>query len=284
MESKTLERVIYERDPDAGIARIILNYPEKANVQDSKLAWDVDACLNEADRDYAIKVVILKANGNGFCAGHAIFAGEQEQVYPDFYHSIQHTGSAWKGQVDLFVAPVLHLWEFPKPTIAQVHGYCVGGGTYYGLLTDMTVASEDAYFQMPLVQGLGLPGGETMIEPYVFMNWKRAARYLYTAQTLSAAEACDLGLVNEVVPRDDLEATVEDLARQVAQAPLSTLMATKALIRRAWEQMGMRMLMQMSNDMLTAAAGTSDVRQLREQRGANRPRQWAQQQTRTDPE
>ncbi len=279
METKTLERVIYEKDADAGIARIILNYPEKANVQDSRLAWDVDACLDEADRDYDVKVVILKANGKGFCAGHAIFAGDQEVVYPDFFHSFQHTGSAWKGQLDLFVWPVLHLWEFPKPTIAQVHGYCLGGGTYYGLLTDMTIASEDAYFQMPLVQGLGLPGGETMIEPYVFMNWKRAARYLYTAQTLSAQDALQYGLVNEVVPRERLEETVENLARQVAQAPLSTLMATKALLKRAWEQMGMRMLMQMSNDLLTVAGHTSDVQRLREERGSNRPRQWAERRT-----
>ncbi|HLG68516.1 MAG TPA: enoyl-CoA hydratase-related protein [Acidimicrobiales bacterium] len=280
METKALERVVYEKDAEAGIARIILNFPEKANAQDSRLAWDVDACLDEADRDYEVKVVILKSNGKGFCAGHAIFAGPQEEVYPDFYHSIEHTGSAWKGQLDLFVWPVLHLWEFPKPTIAQVHGYCLGGGTYYGLLTDMTVASEDAYFQMPLVQGLGLPGGETMIEPYVFMNWKRAARYLYTAQTLSAQDALAQGLVNEVVPREKLEETVEELARQVAAAPLSTLMATKALLKRAWEQMGMRMLMQMSNDLLTVAAHTSDVQRLREQRGSSRPRQWAEQQTR----
>ena len=119
-----------------------------------------------------------------------------------------------------------------------------------------------------------------MIEPYVFMNWKRAARYLYTAQTLSAQDALAQGLVNEVVPREKLEETVEELARQVAAAPLSTLMATKALLKRAWEQMGMRMLMQMSNDLLTVAAHTSDVQRLREQRGSSRPRQWAEQQTR----
>jgi len=275
MERKTLERVIYEKDADLGVARIILNYPEKANVQDSRLAWDVDECLAEADRDYDVKVVILKANGRGFCAGHAIFAGEQEDVYPDFFHSMQATGNTWKGQLDLFVTPVLRLWEFPKPTIAQVHGYCVGGGTYFGLLTDMTVASDDAYFQMPLVQGLGLPGGETMIEPYVFMNWKRAAEYLYTARTLSAQEALEYGLVNRVVPRDELEATVEELAAKTAKAPLSTLMATKALLKRAWEQMGMRMLMQMSNDLLIVAGVSSDVARLREERGRARPREWA---------
>jgi enoyl-CoA hydratase len=282
-DERSFERVIYEKDAERGIARIILNYPQRSNAQDSKLAWEFDECLMEADRDYDVKVVIIKGNGKGFCAGHAIFAGEQEQVYPDFYNSMQNTGSTWKGQLDLFVAPVIRLWEFPKPTIAQVHGYCLGGGTYYGLLTDMTIASDDAYFQMPLVQGLGLPGGETMIEPYVFMNFKRAAEYLYTAQTLTAQQALEYGLVNRVVPRDVLEDAVEELANKVAAAPLSTLMATKTLLRRAWDQMGMRMLMQMSNDLLIVAANSSDVRKLGEQRGRSRPRQWAAAQTGQDP-
>ncbi len=63
--------------------------------------------------------------------------------------------------------PVLHLWEFTKPTVAAVHGYCLGGGTYFALLSDIVVAAHDAYFQMPLPQGAGLPGAETMVEPWV---------------------------------------------------------------------------------------------------------------------
>src|SRR4029077_18127673 len=117
--------------------------------------------------------------------------------------------------------PPLWFWECRKPTIAAVHAYAIGGGTYFALLPDITIASEDAYFQMPLVQGLGLPGGETMIEAWVFMNWKRTAEYLYTAQTLSAAEALEMGLVNHVVPRDQLEATVEEMAEKVALAPVT---------------------------------------------------------------
>jgi len=100
--------------------------------------------------------------------------------------------------------------------IAQVHGYAIGGGTYFALLPDITIASDDAYFQTPLVQGMGLPGGETMVEPWVFMKWKRAAEYLYTAQTLIAQEAFEMGLV-------------------IALARLSTLMATKAWLQRAWD-------------------------------------------------
>ena len=140
--------------------------------------------------------------------------------------------------------PVLHLWEFQKPTVAAVHGYCVGGGTYFALLNDIVVAAEDAYFQMPLPQGLGFPGGETMIEPWVMMNFHQAYEYLYLSQTVDAREAHRLGMVNRVVPRDQLDDTVELIAEQIAQAPLSVLMGIKAGVKRAWEGMGMRVHLQ----------------------------------------
>ena len=112
---------------------------------------------------------------------------------------------------------------------------------------------------MPLVQGLGFPGGETMIEPWVFMNRKRAAEYLYTAQTLSAAEALDMGLVNRVVPRDQLRSTVDEMAATIARAPLSTLMGTKSLLVRAWEEMGMRNHLQISADVMSIMEQTTDA-------------------------
>jgi enoyl-CoA hydratase len=272
-ETTELEAVIYERE--GHIARIILNQPEKANAQSSAMVHDVETCLNDAEKDYDIRVVILKARGNGFCSGHLI--GREGTAYEEFKEAQEKVGSAWMPQYELFVWPVLHLWEFPKPVIAQVHGYAIGGGTYFALLPDITIASEDAYFQMPLVQGLGLPGGETMIEPWVFMNWKRTAEYLYTAQTLSAQEALDMGLLNRVVPRDKLEETVEELAARIAMAPLTTLRSTKTLIKRAWELMGLRMHLQMSNDLVSLTGAHSDVRSIHEGMGPVRipPRKWA---------
>ena len=108
-----------------------------------------------------IRVVIIKANGNGFCGGHVASWGPDENPYPEFGATFEEL---YKGTADLFLWPTLYLCEFPKPTISQIHGYCVGGGIYLGLLTDFCVASEDAYFQMPLAQSLGEPGGHTMIE------------------------------------------------------------------------------------------------------------------------
>jgi enoyl-CoA hydratase len=169
----------------------------------------------------------------------------------------------------------LRLWEFPKATIAQVHGYCVGGGTVYGLLTDLTIASDDAYFQMPLPQGFGLPGAQTMIEPWVLMNFKRAAEYLFLAPTIDAAQALDWGMVNRVVPRAQLEDTVEEIARTIAQMPLTTILATKAGLRRAWEMMGMRVHLQQSADLVALCSGASDVRALMATMSGRRPRQNA---------
>lgn len=255
---ETRERIIYQKD--GPIARVILNWPEKANAQDQKLAEEVDAALLDADRDYGIKVVILKANGKGFCSGHVV--GNMQEAYPSFYEESQVRGAPWKSQSDLFVKPVLNLWELSKPTIAQVHGYCLGGGTHYGLTTDMVIAADDAYFSYPPLQGFGMPSGESSIEPWVFMNWRRAAYYLYTAEVVDANKALEYGLINEVVPREQLEDRVEAIARLVAQAPLTTLMATKANIKRAWELMGMRVHWQTSNDLVTLASMSKDVQAL----------------------
>ncbi len=257
-ESRTLETVIYEKK--GGVAKITLNYPEKANAQSSRMVWDVEDCLIDADRDYDIKVVVLKANGNGFSSGHVI--GGDPNAYPEFNESQERLGTSWKGQSDLFVWPVLRLWEFPKPTISQVHGYCLGGGTHYGLVTDLTVASEDAYFQYPVLQGFGMPSGECSIEPWVFMNWKRAAEYLFLGQALTARQALEFGLVNRVVPREELDATVDEMARHIAEAPLTTLLATKANLKRAWELMGLRVHWQTSNDLVALASKARDVQEL----------------------
>lgn len=254
------ETIIYEKE--GPVARIVLNTPDQANVQTAQQVWDFDEALGRAAADDDVKVLVLRANGKGFCAGHAIVSPEEmPEVYPTTKRRPEYT---WKHHhYDLFLWPPLRLWEFPKVTIAQVHGYCLGGGTVYGLLTDLTVASDDAYFQMPLPQGFGLPGAQTQIEPWVLMNWKHAAEYLFLAKTLDANQALEWGMVNEVVPRELLEERVDEIASTVAQMPLTTIMATKAGLKRAWEMMGMRVHLQTSTDYITICSGASDVRAAR---------------------
>jgi enoyl-CoA hydratase len=274
VEPAEFESIIYETD--GPVARIVLDEPERANIQTARQVYEMEAALALAEDDDEIKVVILKANGNGFCAGHAIVGiDEMPEVYPTTGPHFERT---WRRHhYGLFLWPPLHLWEFPKATIAQVHGYCVGGGTVYGLLTDLTVASEDAYFQMPLPQGFGLPGAQTMLEPWVLMNFKRTAEYLFLAPTITAEKALEWGMVNRVVPRDELEGTVEEMARTIAQMPLTTIMATKSGIKRAWELMGLRSHFQQSADLVALCTQADEVKKFMAQTQAEgrRPRETA---------
>jgi len=260
MYRQHLETIIYEKG--GSVARIVLNRPENANAQNPALVKDLEFCLTDAEHDYDIKVAILKANGRGFSAGHDVVAAAERPEggtgFPEFDRA-REAGPFWQGEVELFLWPVLHLWEFQKPIISAVQGYAIGAGTYLALIPDMVIAADDSYFQMPLVQGLGFPGGQTMIEPWVFMNYHRAYEYLYTAQTVPAEEAERLGLVNRVVPLADLNETVEILAAQIAQAPLSTLMATKSLVKRAWEMMGLRVHWQSSQQVMAMVGQAGDV-------------------------
>jgi enoyl-CoA hydratase len=107
-----------------------------------------------------------------------------------------------------------------------------------------------------------MPSGECSIEPWVFMNWRRAAYYLYLAEVIDAKRALEVGLVNEVVPREELDARVDAIARHIAQAPMTTLLATKANLKRAWELMGMRVHWQSSNDLVALASISADVQEL----------------------
>ena len=111
---------------------------------------------------------------------------------------------------------------------------------------------------MPHAYLMGLPGAETMIEPWLFMNYKRSMEYLYRRQKLTAVEALDMGLVNHVVTRDELESTVEGIAEEIAMFPLTALQGIKLTVKRAWEMMGFRLHQQWSNDMLALASRHTD--------------------------
>jgi len=239
-----------------GIAEITLDYAQRGNLQDHDMVWAFDEALTLAQDDYDTKVVLIKAEGKGFCSGHDGLGN-----YPEFNENRERTGTTWTGQSRLFLQPVIRLWEFPKPTIAAVHGYAAGGGSYWALLPDLTIASDDAWFQMPHVKLMGLPGAETMIEPWLFMSSKRAYDYLYRRTKIGAQRAYELDLVNEVVPRDELVSTARAIAAEIAEAPLTTLRATKLMVRRAWELMGMRAHLEWSNDMLTVCTAHTDVRE-----------------------
>ncbi len=123
-----------------------------------------------------------------------------------------------------------------------------------GQTTDIVIASEDAHFSYPPLLGFGMPPGECFIGTRVFMNWRRAGYYLFRAEVIDAKKALKVGLVDEVVPRDHLDARVDAIARHIPQAPMTTLLATKANLKRAWELTSRRVHWQSSNDLVAHAS------------------------------
>ena len=135
------------------------------------------------------------------------------------------------------VAVTLAVWACPKPVIAQVHGYCLGGACELAALCDLTVAAEDAIFGEPEVR-FG-SGPVSLILPYV-LGSKKARELLYTGDIIDAREALALGLVNRVVPRERLAAETRELALKIARTPTEIIKLTKAPINRVFELMGLR--------------------------------------------
>jgi enoyl-CoA hydratase len=131
----------------------------------------------------------------------------------------------------------MELWRSPKPVIAQVHGYCVGGGTDFALCSDLIVCAEDARIGYPPARVWGSPTTSMWIYR---LGLERAKRLLLTGDALDGRRAVEWGLASEVAPPDELDTTALALARRVAQLPANQLHMMKLLVNQAYEQMGLR--------------------------------------------
>jgi enoyl-CoA hydratase len=231
------ETILY--DVDGAIATITLNRPEQLNTIVPPMPDEIEAAVDEAVRDAAVKVIVLRGAGRAFCGGFNFGDG--------FHHWDEHitTDGEWDPGKDfvLATAPTLSptqkfmsLWRAPKPVIAQVHGWCVGGGSDYALCADLVIASEDARIGTPYSRlwGAYLSG------MWIYrLGLTRAKEYALTGKPLSGKEAAEVGLINRAVPFALLEATVAETARQLAGIPLSQLSAMKLVVNQAYENMGL---------------------------------------------
>jgi enoyl-CoA hydratase/carnithine racemase len=196
-------KVRLERDPgrDGRLAYLVLDRPEVLNAIDNELAEELsDRCLELAE-DRSVRVVIFRGAGErAFCAG------------ADLKTRHGFNQSQWLAQRALFRRSFDLVRAVPQPMIAAVHGYALGGGTELALLADLIVASEDAQFGLTEVSlGIIPGGGGTQTLPRR-IGLSRAKELIYSARRIPAAEALALGLVNHIVPRDELLATAEALA------------------------------------------------------------------------
>jgi enoyl-CoA hydratase len=255
------ENIIYE--VENGRARITLNRPEKLNALSHPLQTELNEALWEADNNRAVHCVILKGAGRAFSAGYDLtgagFTNQVSRVHsPDNeyrgYQSIDD--DAW--QLERMQRLRMAIFDMHKPTICQVHGYCLAGGTDIALLCDMIIAAEDARFGFPPARDLGaLPNNMWLY--HVGPQW--AKRLTMTGDTITGKEAQQIGLVMKAVPKKHLENEVEQLADRLAKIDPDLLSANKRIINIGLELMGARTLQRMAaeNDVRghnTAAART----------------------------
>jgi enoyl-CoA hydratase len=224
---------------DGPVATITLNRPESLNTIVPPLPDELEAAVDEAVADDLVKVIVLRGAGRSFCAGFDFGGG--------FHHWDERiaTDGAWDPGRDFAFAtspthgPVpkfMSLWRAPKPVIAQVHGWCVGGGSDLALCADVVLASEDARIGTPYSRLWGA---------YLTGMWlyrlglTRAKEYALTGRPLSGVEAAEVGLVNRAVPFERLEEEVDAWAQRLAAIPSSQLAAMKLVVNQAYENMGL---------------------------------------------
>ena len=226
--------VLYE--VSGAVATVTLNRPEVANAQDTALIDALDAAFDRADADDDVRVVVLAGAGKHFSAGHdlkAIVGGEA----PDEWVAMRETPEGkFRHEQVMYVERCRRIHDFRKPTIAAVQGKCVAAGLMLACMCDLIVASDDATFSNPVLRMTGA-GVELLVEPWE-LGIRQAKEFLLAAKELDAAEALRLGLVNQVVPRDELAARARELAERVALVPAVTAQVVKASINNVGELMG----------------------------------------------
>ena len=223
---------------EGAVATITLDRPDVANAQDTQLIDELDAAFDLAEADDEVRVVVMAANGRHFSAGHDLKALVGD-VEPDKWRLMRDTPEGkFLHEKTMYFDRCLRIRDFPKPTIAAVHGKCIAAGVMLAAMCDLIVASDDASFQNPVLRMTGA-AVEILIEPWE-MPPRKAKEFLLTAQTITAADAERLGMVNRVVPRDELAATTHEMAEAIALVPPATAAVVKRSINKTLELMGQK--------------------------------------------
>jgi enoyl-CoA hydratase/carnithine racemase len=227
------QTVLYEAGD--GVATLTLNRPERLNTIVPELIADLRAGLERAWGDASVRAIRLRGAGRVFCAGYDIDWGSESMLASE-------GEEPWDPIADYqtmtrFVDAYMDLWRSPKPVIAQVHGFCVGGGTDFALCSDLIVCAEDCRIGYPPARVWGSPTTSMWVYR---LGLERTKRLLLTGDALDGRRAAEWGLASEAVPADELDEAALALARRVAQLPANQLHMMKLLVNQAYEQMGLR--------------------------------------------
>ena len=243
-EYKTL---IYE--VEKGRARITLNRPEKLNALSMELQTELNAALWDADNDVNVHAVILRGNGRAFSAGYDLTPlASRRGAADDSYTAIYRGGrtfddDAW--QMERSQRLRMAIFDMHKPVIAQVHGFCLAGGTDIAFLCDIVIAADDATIGFPPARAMGALPNNMWIY-HCGPQW--AKRMFLTGDSITGAEAAKIGLVLKSVPKDLLEAEVEQLVDRMVMIDTDLLSANKRIVNLQLELMGARTIQRLATE------------------------------------
>jgi enoyl-CoA hydratase len=223
-------RFIQVEDPEQGIRRIALNRPEKRNALSNALRGELFDALRRADVDKSVGAIIIKGNGKCFSAGYDLSQAPSEplprHISPGEGIWPRHLVDGW-----------FEMWDMATPVIAQVHGYCLAGGSELATACDLVYAAEDAQIGYPPVRAMSTP--DCAYHPWV-MGMRAAMEMMLTGDSMSGIEAARVGFANRAFPAERLEEEVLNVARRVAKIPPDLQALNKRVVHRAMEVMGAR--------------------------------------------
>jgi enoyl-CoA hydratase len=243
---ETDEPIVYEtRD---AVAWITMNRPQFNNAQNSQMTYALDEALARAVNDDAIKAIVLRGTGKHFSAGHDIGTPgrdlhksfDRKHLLPDHVNKPAAELLYWREQ-EVYLGMCRRWRDVPKPTVAMVQGACIAGGLMLAWVCDLIVASDDAFFQDPVVR-MGIPGVEYFAHAFELPP-RIAKEFLLLGERMPASRAYDLGMVNRLVPREQLEEETAKVANRLAEMPRLGLSLTKQAVNHVEELRGKRAAM-----------------------------------------
>ncbi len=237
-------------DPRPRVRRITLNRPEKRNALNNRLRAEIFEVLEAADRDGDISITILRGAGPCFSAGYDLSA---DNSVDQPYHSAGGPGQWSRHVVEGWFA----MWDLAKPVIAQVHGYCLAGGTELATACDVVYVADDAQIGYPPVRLMSPP--DMQYHPWL-MGMRRSMELMLTGDAMSGREAADWGFATRSFPLAELEMRTLDFAERAAKVPVELQQLNKRAVHRAMEIMGARAAMRAGTEIQALAFTTEASR------------------------
>lgn len=240
----TIEYEVRER-----VALLTLNRPEQRNAQNVELLKELDAAFDRAVADANVRVILLKANGKHFSAGHDLSdAARTGPPWNTMFDDVRQNGllEMYKWELGHYFGYCRKWRDLPKPTIAAVQGACIAAGLMLAWPCDLILAADDARFADPVVR-MGIGGVEYHAHTWEF-GPRKARELLFTGGFIDAAEAHRLGMVNRVVPRAELESSALTLANEIAQMHPHALLMAKRAVNQALDAQGQHVALQAAYD------------------------------------